>query len=262
MAAAPRRQPASTEEQTRVPSCRAGSRVRPQPRGRSSPGPPQLTSSRTRVRSGVLRVFRGPSLPGAGAAGTSLARGKQRVGGAGGPRGPPPTYSQAGGSGVLLLVRGEPREVGALVAGLRGARRLCGTEGSRQRSPSLPQAGTAPGGVTLTPVPGAGGSGRRPGTLPFAPQLRQPALPGGHGRQGGTRDGLAGLPAPPRAAAPPDPRSLLALAPLVSPSLGGRELQPPTALPAGSLCTGGEGPQARHGWDSGAGTPHARGARR
>lgn len=37
----------------------------------------------------------------------------------GGLRGPPPAYSQAGGSRVLALICREPREVGTLIAGLR-----------------------------------------------------------------------------------------------------------------------------------------------
>lgn len=66
----------------------AGISIRPSPSiVPPTPNPPQLTSSRTRVCSGVLRVLRGP---GVGGAGSGLARGKQILGAAGGAVETPP----------------------------------------------------------------------------------------------------------------------------------------------------------------------------
>lgn len=98
--------------------------------------------------------------------------------------------------------------------------------------------------------------------LPLETQLCQPALPGGHKLQGGTRDTLPGVPAPQRATIIPVPFSLPALSPPASPSLGGQEPQVPAALPAGSLCMWGDRPQPCHGWDSRTGTPQAQYAQR
>lgn len=139
-----------------------------------------------------------------------------------------------------------------------------GTEGS-WGDPHFPKQGLPWGGAdtdTLTPFPGAGGTRRQPAMLPLETQLCQPALPGGHKLQGGTRDTLPGVPAPQRATIIPVPFSLPALSPPASPSLGGQEPQVPAALPAGSLCTWGDRPQPCHGWDSRTGTPQAQYAQR
>lgn len=79
----------------------------------SPPDPPKLTSSRTRVRSGVLRVFRGPSLPGTGTAGTSLAGGRQRVSSAAGLGGcgdPLPHTHRLGAAGSWHSSAGSPEK--------------------------------------------------------------------------------------------------------------------------------------------------------
>lgn len=79
----------------------------------SPPDPPKLTSSRTRVHSGMLRVFRGPSLPGAGTAGTSLAGGRQRVSSAAGLGGcgdPLPHTHRLGAAGSWHSSAGSPEK--------------------------------------------------------------------------------------------------------------------------------------------------------
>lgn len=152
----------------------------------------QLTSSRTSVSSGVLRVFRGTALLGAGTAGSSLAGGMQMVSGAGwGAQGPPPKYSQAGGGEVLALIRREPREVGALTAELQlGAARLWGTEQRGGQGslghPPFPGQGLVQGGGTHSPLPpGQGGADTSLPRSPLSSSLASRPFPGVTDSEGG-----------------------------------------------------------------------------
>lgn len=218
----------------------AGISIRPSPSiVPPAPNPPPAHQLQDQ---GVLRGAAGPAWAGRGGRRERAGQRKADFGCCRGAAETPPkkkTYSQAGDSGVLALLHGEPREVGSLIAGLRwGARGE-----SQPRSPGLapsPNRGYPTVGG-LTPFPWGEGRGCRAATLPTALQPGQllPAggpsgsppggPPGGHRLQGGTRDVLAPIPS----SLPP------------SPGFGGREPQVPTALPAGSLCPWGGHPQDR-----------------